>query len=197
MTHVGIIAESSRAASQSLHIAGVCRQLLATRECFVEKPLDLSQTRLPDAADEQAVSVSPEWQLVSQSLNRCDSVVFIVLEWSGIAPPALKNFMLPCSKRQLAHKPALLRGHLAKNLELASEVPMDPVGEVAGRNAGGSNSRGSGASAQAVPIVDRNRSGALHAAVSSDAAWDGLFIRPRFVLDQIGRVVELRRIGGA
>lgn len=53
----------------------------------------------------------PEDLAVNNAQNICNNstgIVFVVPEWNGMAPAAIKNFFLWMSAKQLAHKPALL-----------------------------------------------------------------------------------------
>lgn len=48
------------------------------------------------------------WGPISVTLRESDALVVIAPEWSGMVPPALKNFFLLCSTREVGHKPALI-----------------------------------------------------------------------------------------
>lgn len=48
------------------------------------------------------------WQPISRELNAADALVVISPEWSGMATPGVKNFLLNCSAAEVGHKPALI-----------------------------------------------------------------------------------------
>ncbi len=76
--------------------------------------LDLGRESLPMWCDEfqrREPAVWEVWQPVSDLLARSDGFVFVVPEWGGMAPPAVKNLFLMCDgTTELADKPALLVG---------------------------------------------------------------------------------------
>jgi NAD(P)H-dependent FMN reductase len=48
------------------------------------------------------------WGPISSTLRESDALVVVAPEWAGMVPPALKNFFLLCSTREVGHKPALI-----------------------------------------------------------------------------------------
>lgn len=48
------------------------------------------------------------WKGVSAKFSASQAFVFVTPEWSGMAPPALKNLLLLCGENELTHKPALI-----------------------------------------------------------------------------------------
>lgn len=50
------------------------------------------------------------WSPYSARLQECDAIVLIAPEWAGMMPPKLTNFLLLCSRQEIAYKPALLIG---------------------------------------------------------------------------------------
>jgi NAD(P)H-dependent FMN reductase len=48
------------------------------------------------------------WNPIKAELQSSDAFIFVVPEWSGMVPPAVKNFFLLCSHGELGHKPALI-----------------------------------------------------------------------------------------
>jgi len=62
--------------------------------------------------DEGVWSGDPTWKdnwgPISSALTASLAFVLVVPEWSGMVPPALKNFLLLCSTDEVGHKPALI-----------------------------------------------------------------------------------------
>jgi NAD(P)H-dependent FMN reductase len=111
-----IVSGSHRVASQSGKVARVAQ---ATAVNHVQqfdrvRVLDLAQIPLSLWEESEAIartaSRSDAWNDVSSELTESDAFVFVIPEWSGMAPPAFKNFLLMCDAHELAHKPALLIG---------------------------------------------------------------------------------------
>ncbi len=48
------------------------------------------------------------WSPISTTLRESEALVVVAPEWAGMVPPALKNFFLLCSTREVGHKPALI-----------------------------------------------------------------------------------------
>lgn len=76
--------------------------------------LDLGRDPLPLWTDDfksREPEVWDDWRPVSATLARSDGFVFVVPEWGGMAPAAVKNLFLLCDgTTELADKPALLVG---------------------------------------------------------------------------------------
>lgn len=101
---VALVVASHRPGSQSRRIADHLN-----REYFA------GQGQLIDLHEQ----VLPQWdgspgtvavQQVQQQAAAADAFVFVVPEWHGMVPAALKNFLLWCGAAELAHKPVLLVG---------------------------------------------------------------------------------------
>lgn len=110
---ISLISGSHRTRSESGRIARYVKGVLET-ECSraVEAViLDLGQTPLP-LWDEGVESMTPVWQTVwapiSKTLAQSDAIVVVTPEWNGMAPAALKNLFLLCSRDELAHKAGLI-----------------------------------------------------------------------------------------
>lgn len=76
--------------------------------------LDLGRTHPPPWSEELSRR-EPEswegWKPIARVLEQSDGFVFVVPEWGGMAPPALKNLFLLCDGTlELADKPGLLVG---------------------------------------------------------------------------------------
>jgi NAD(P)H-dependent FMN reductase len=50
------------------------------------------------------------WKTLSDQLREMDGLILVAPEWAGMCPPALKNFLLLASKKELNHKPCLIVG---------------------------------------------------------------------------------------
>lgn len=48
------------------------------------------------------------WEPISQELKAADAVVVVTPEWSGMATPGVKNFLLNCTAAEVGHKPGLI-----------------------------------------------------------------------------------------
>jgi NAD(P)H-dependent FMN reductase len=110
-----IIAGSHRLASQSGKVARFISNMVAQNlPDFSAEILDLSLVQLPlwqeDPQHLSNAARPPEWEPVSLGLAASDALVVVVPEWSGMAPPSLKNLLLCCDRNELAHKAALLVG---------------------------------------------------------------------------------------
>lgn len=103
MTRVCIVSASQRTHSQSRRIAEVFRDRFLDGEADI---LDLSETVLPLFAGPDSAN-----DVVAQAraqMAAADAFIFIAPEWHGMAPAALKNLLLWCGAKELAHKPTLL-----------------------------------------------------------------------------------------
>lgn len=108
--NVLIISGSQREASQSLHVANYLKTQSLKQAFTRADVLDLHDLALP-FWNEGFWSGSEEWngwQPVTQTLQAADAVILITPEWHGMATPALKNFLLLCTDKELGHKPVLL-----------------------------------------------------------------------------------------
>jgi len=103
-----IISASQRKQSQSAKVA----QYLSEISTDYEKTMhfELCQYQLPlwDGEQTSKLSEASDWGMINQHLNDADAVIVITPEWSGMASPLLKNFLMMCSSLDTAHKPVLL-----------------------------------------------------------------------------------------
>lgn len=104
-----IISGSARSASQSIKIARfIQQQLAASHETYL---CDLASNPLP-LWDESVWSGGEvwtrSWNPIKEQLRSSDGFIFVVPEWSGMVPPAVKNFFLLASAQELGHKPGLI-----------------------------------------------------------------------------------------
>jgi len=103
-----IISASQRKQSQSAKVA----QYLSKVSTGYKKVMhfELCQYQLPlwDGEQTSKFLKSCDWGMINQHLNEADAVIVITPEWSGMASPLLKNFLMMCSSLDTAHKPVLL-----------------------------------------------------------------------------------------
>jgi len=103
-----IISASQRKQSQSAKVA----QYLSEISTGYKKTMhfELCQYQLPlwDGEQTSKLSKTTDWQMINQHLNEADALIVVTPEWSGMASPLLKNFLMMCSSQDTAHKPVLL-----------------------------------------------------------------------------------------
>ena len=109
---IGIISGSHRKKSQSRKVADfMAGRMIQMGQEIKPWLLDLAEANFP-MWDEGVWSGEEKWKKiwspVAQELSSCDGFVVISPEWSGMATPALKNFFLLASSRELGHKPGLI-----------------------------------------------------------------------------------------
>lgn len=108
--NICLVVASHRANAQSLRIAQYMREHFLAGHGSI---IDLYDLKLPlwdgdplPADSDKARQV----EYVKNSLHDADALIFIIPEWHGMAPAGLKNMLLWCGARELAHKPVLLVG---------------------------------------------------------------------------------------
>lgn len=106
----GIISGSHRLSSNSGKVAKLMKGQLEARgiEVFCR---DLALEPLPFWNEEVSQPDSPvyrAWAPLAAEIRSCVAYIVISPEWGGMCPPALKNFFLFPTARQMVHKPALL-----------------------------------------------------------------------------------------
>ena len=107
---ITILNGSSRKQSQSGKLSRFIDASLRAKAGVSTYYLNLENNPLP-MWDESIWQDAPEWKLwnpIKAELQSSDAFVFVVPEWSGMVPPAVKNFFLLCSHQELGHKPALI-----------------------------------------------------------------------------------------
>lgn len=100
--------------SQSLKVANyILEALIKENVCRQTHLISMTDKPYP-LWDEGIWEGDPMWnellQPVKEELASSDGFVIIVPEYHGMAPAALKNFLLMHNKDELGHKPALLVG---------------------------------------------------------------------------------------
>jgi len=103
-----IISASQRKESQSAKVAQYMTESAVGYKEVVH--LALCQYKLPlwDGEQKTKLAESNDWLMINRHLSNADAVITITPEWSGMASPLLKNFLLMCSSQDAAHKPVLL-----------------------------------------------------------------------------------------
>ncbi|WP_437957880.1 NAD(P)H-dependent oxidoreductase [Sorangium sp. So ce119] len=109
---LAVISGSHRNGSESGKVSRyVQQQLTASPDVTSTYALDLADNPLP-LWDPEAGQPSEKWERVwspiSAELTASDAFVIVTPEWHGMVPAGLKNFFLLCTRRELAHKPALI-----------------------------------------------------------------------------------------
>ncbi len=104
-----ILSGSHRAEAQSLkvarYLAAAVPQEIAGAEPFL---YSLSGNPLPLWDEAHGGAPKDLWAPISRELKTADALVVISPEWSGMATPAVKNFLLCCSTDEVGHKPGLI-----------------------------------------------------------------------------------------
>ncbi len=104
-----VLSGSHRPASQSLkvanYVAAALPQEVAGAEVFV---YSLGGNPVPLWDEAHGGAPDAIWEPVSRELQAADALVVISPEWSGMATPGVKNFLLNCSAAEVAHKPGLI-----------------------------------------------------------------------------------------
>lgn len=104
-----VLSGSHRPESQSLkvanYVAAALPQEVAGAEVFL---YSLSGNPVPLWDDAHGGAPDEIWGPVSRELKAADALVVISPEWSGMATPGVKNFLLHCSAAEVGHKPGLI-----------------------------------------------------------------------------------------
>ncbi len=104
---ISIIVGSSRVDSQSAKVGHYVSQLVSMKHVLHSvKDLfpKLWDNEAFESVKEQALSTNTA---LCEELNEADGFIFVVPEWNGMVPPAMKNLFVICA-HEFAHKPALL-----------------------------------------------------------------------------------------
>lgn len=100
--------------SQSMKVARYLATVLASRDTIQDvevislsdKPYPLWDEKIWDGDEQWGEILSP----MAEKLSASDAFIIIAPEYHGMAPSALKNFLLMHNRHQIGHKPALLVG---------------------------------------------------------------------------------------
>ncbi|HYX40007.1 MAG TPA: NAD(P)H-dependent oxidoreductase [Oligoflexus sp.] len=108
---ITILNGSSRKQSQSGKVARFIDAKLREQAGVSPYYLNLENNPLPmwdESIWDSAEMWTKTWGPIKAELQTSDAFIFVVPEWSGMVPPAVKNFFLLCSHQELGHKPALI-----------------------------------------------------------------------------------------
>ena len=104
-----ILSGSHRVEAQSLKVANYIKSVLTREHSGAEVYLySLSGNPLP--LWDEATGGAPDalWDPISSELKSADALVIVSPEWSGMATPGVKNFLLNCTADEIGHKPGLI-----------------------------------------------------------------------------------------
>jgi NAD(P)H-dependent FMN reductase len=104
-----ILSGSHRAEAQTLKVAKYVQAVLTSEHPGAEVRLySLSGNPLP--LWDETVGGAPDalWDPISKELQAADALVIVTPEWSGMATPGVKNFLLNCTAAEIGHKPGLI-----------------------------------------------------------------------------------------
>ena len=104
-----ILSGSHRAEAQSLKVAKYVQAVLTREHSGAAAHLySLGGNPLP--LWDEATGGAPDalWDPISAELKAADALVIVTPEWSGMATPGVKNFLLNCTASEIGHKPGLI-----------------------------------------------------------------------------------------
>ncbi|PKQ71372.1 NADPH-dependent FMN reductase [Aeromonas sobria] len=113
-----IISASQRKNSASLLISNGIANVNFLRSLFNEVAvMDLANMNIPlwDETFLEENENSLAWHRVSTTLKLSDAFIFVVPEWSGMAPSALMNLLMIAKGEELGHKPCLIIANSVSN----------------------------------------------------------------------------------
>ncbi len=104
---ISIVVGSSRHNSQSAKVAQYLSTLVR-----VKQSIHSVKELLPKLWDNEAFHSLKDQDIAqsevfSEELNKADAFIFVIPEWHGMVPPAMKNLFVAFGK-EFSHKPALL-----------------------------------------------------------------------------------------
>ncbi len=108
---ITILNGSSRKQSQSGKVSRFIDARLREQAGVSTYYLSLENNPLPmwdESIWDDAPMWNKVWNPIKAELQSSDAFIIVVPEWSGMVPPAVKNFFLLCSHHELGHKPALI-----------------------------------------------------------------------------------------
>lgn len=104
-----ILSGSHRAEAQSLKVARYVQSVLTREHPEAETHLySLSGNPLPLWDETTGGAPDALWDPISAGLKAADALVVVTPEWSGMATPGVKNFLLNCTANEVGHKPGLI-----------------------------------------------------------------------------------------
>lgn len=104
-----IVSGSHRREAQTLKIATYLKNVVLAEHAGAKVFLSsLSGNPLPLWDEDSSGAPDPLWDPLSVELKAADALVVVTPEWSGMATPGIKNFLLNCTAREVGHKPGLI-----------------------------------------------------------------------------------------
>jgi NAD(P)H-dependent FMN reductase len=104
-----VLSGSHRAEAQSLKVAHYIKATLTREHPGAEVFLySLSSNPLPLWDEASGGAPDELWGPISRELKVADALVVVTPEWSGMATPGVKNFLLNCTADEIGHKPGLI-----------------------------------------------------------------------------------------
>lgn len=104
-----VLSGSHRAEAQSLKVANYIQAALPQEVPGAEVFLySLSENPLPLWDEASGGAPDELWEPISRELTAADAIVVVSPEWSGMATPGVKNFLLNCTAAEVGHKPGLI-----------------------------------------------------------------------------------------
>lgn len=104
-----VLSGSHRAEAQSLKVANYVKTVLTRSHPGAEVFLySLSGNPLPLWDEASGGAPDEIWDPISRELKAADALVVVTPEWSGMATPGVKNFLLNCTADEIGHKPGLI-----------------------------------------------------------------------------------------
>lgn len=104
-----VLSGSHRAEAQSLKVANYIQAALPQEVPGAEVFLySLSGNPLPLWDEASGGAPDELWEPISRELTAADAIVVVSPEWSGMATPGVKNFLLNCTAAEVGHKPGLI-----------------------------------------------------------------------------------------
>ncbi len=104
-----ILSGSHRAEAQSLKVANYLKSVLLAEHTGASVFLySLSGNPLPLWDEASGGAPDALWDPISAGLKAADALVVVTPEWSGMATPGVKNFLLNCTADEVGHKPGLI-----------------------------------------------------------------------------------------
>lgn len=103
-----VLSGSHRAEAQTLKVARYVEQVITAELKAAAHLLSLSGNPLPLWDEASGGAPDALWDPISAQLKAADALVVLTPEWSGMATPGVKNFLLNCTADEIGHKPGLI-----------------------------------------------------------------------------------------
>lgn len=103
-----VLSGSHRAEAQTLKVARYIERVLTSEMKASAHLFSLSGNPLPLWDEASGGAPDELWDPISAELKAADAFVICSPEWSGMATPGVKNFLLNCTAGEVGHKPGLI-----------------------------------------------------------------------------------------